>query len=201
MPWWNPFKRLPEQPEGGSAAPRASKAGDFDQRLLKDRIILLGTPINDDVATRVVAQLLFLESESPTQGVHLYLNSPGGSVTAAFAICDTMEFVKPDVSTLCVGQCSGMAALLFALGKAGRRFALPNSYFQLMPFSGGEHPEARAAIARLRQDFARRMAGATGQTEDQVLADCEANLHLSATDAIRYGLVDEIVERSQLRPT
>lgn len=191
MPWWNPFQKTREQ-----SAPRRPGSEELEGRLLRDRIIMLGTPIDDDVATQVVAKLRFLESESPTKDINLYLNSPGGSVTAALAICDTLEHVKPDVSTICVRQCSGIAALIFALGERGKRFALTKSHFQLVPFEGGQRPEAQADIERLRQDFTRRLAQATGQTVSQVLADCEANRRLSALEARSYGLVDEIVERA-----
>nr|WP_246357107.1 ATP-dependent Clp protease proteolytic subunit [Pyxidicoccus fallax] len=157
----------------------------------------MGTPINDEVANRVVAQLLFLENQNPTEDIRLYLNSPGGSVTAALAICDTLEQVKPDVSTICVGQCSGMAVLLLALGERGKRFATADARFMLTPMTGGR-PEDAPMMERIRQNFAERLARATNQRVDQVLRDCEEERLMGAREAVHYGLVDEVVERPRV---
>jgi ATP-dependent Clp protease protease subunit len=196
MPWWNPFRKTRAQPDAGTAAPRPSRAAGLEERMLRDRIVLLGTPINDEVANRVIAQLLFLENESPEEPIHLYLNSPGGSVTAGFAICDTLERLKPIVSTICVGQCSGIAALLVALGTQGYRFTLPHGHFTLTPLtSGSSRPEDAPTMERLSLAFGQRLALATSQSVDRVLRDCEAERRLSATEARDYGLVDARVTK------
>ena len=197
MPWWNLFRRTREQATPEGAAPRTRTSKDLEERLLRDRMVLLGTPIDDDVATRVVAQLLFLESASPTEEIRLYINSPGGSVTAALAICDTLTNLKAEVSTVCVGQCSGMAALILALGTPGQRFALTDSHFLLTPLTGGRRPEDAPVVERMRQDFAERLARATGQPVHQVLLDCETERHLSALEAKHYGLVDQVIDKTR----
>ncbi|MDY7232157.1 ClpP family protease [Hyalangium rubrum] len=198
MAWWNPFQKSREQTASGSASPPRPASKDLEARLLRERTILLGTPINDEVAQRVVAQLLFLESENPTEGIRLYLNSPGGEVTAALAICDTLELVKPAVSTVCVGQCSGIAALLFALGERGQRVALTHSHFMLTPLTGGGRPGDASAMMRMRKVFSERLAHATGQTVAQIQLDCDAQRRLSASEAKHYGLVDQILDKTQL---
>lgn len=184
MPWWNPFRKT------GVRA--------LDERLLRERIVKIEGPIDDAMANLVVAQLLFLESESPTQEIRLSINSYGGSVPAAFAICDTMEYVKAPVSTVCTGQCSGMAALLIAMGAKGRRFAMTGSHFRLTPTIGiNTQPGAAHIVDRIRQEVITRLARATGQPAEQVRLDGEEERFLSAEEAVRYGLVDQLMERQQ----
>ncbi|RKH71029.1 ATP-dependent Clp protease proteolytic subunit [Corallococcus sp. AB049A] len=193
MPWWNPFRKTGAK----DAREPANTSQAIHERLLRDRIVMIGVPIDDEVASLAVAQLLFLESESPTQEIRLFINSPGGSVTATFAICDTVEYVKSPVATICVGECSGSAALLMALGAKGQRFAMRESQFMLTPLTGGAGttPESRPIIERMRHDLITRLARATGQPAEQVRRDCEAKRTLSAEEAVRYGLVDQLMDR------
>lgn len=179
---------------------RGERAFDIYSRLLSERIIFLGTPINDQVANLVVAQLLHLESEDPDKDISLYVNSPGGSVYAGLAIYDTMQFIKPDVSTICVGIAMSMGALLLAGGAFGKRFALPNSKVLIHQVSGGfEGPatdieiHAREALS-LRRRLDEILAKHTGQELSKVEMDTERDYFMTAEESLAYGIVDKIIE-------
>ena len=174
---------------------------DIFSRLLRDRIIFLGTAIDDTAANIVVAQLLFLESEDAKKDIFLYINSPGGSVTAGLAIYDTMQYIKPDVSTICTGQAASMGAFLLAAGARGKRIALPNSSVMIHQPLGGVQGQATDIqihaneILRIRKKINEILAGCTGQTEEKVAADTERDNFLTAEEALRYGLIDRIIEK------
>ena len=173
---------------------------DIYSRLLKDRIILLGTPINDEVANLVIAQLLFLQAEDPKKDIDLYINSPGGSVTAGLAIYDTMQILSCDVKTYCLGQCASMGAVLLAAGTAGKRFALPNSRIMIhQPWGGAEGTAAdidiqAQEILRLRAMLNGILSRHTGKTLKRISADTERDFFMSADEAKEYGIVDQVVE-------
>src|SRR5256884_5808828 len=178
---------------------RGERAFDIYSRLLKDNIIFLGTPIDDQIANLIVAQLLFLEAEDPEKDIWLYINSPGGSITSGMAIYDTMEFIGPDVATICVGQCASMAALLLTAGKKGKRFALPNSRILIHQPSGGSQGQATdiriqaEEIIRMRELTSQIIAKHSGQTYDAVERDVERDKIMSAIQAKEYGLIDEVI--------
>jgi ATP-dependent Clp protease protease subunit len=179
---------------------RGERAFDIYSRLLSERIIFLGTPINDQVANLVVAQLLHLESEDPDKDISLYVNSPGGNVYAGLAVYDTMQFVKPDVSTICVGIAMSMGALLLAGGAKGKRFVLPNSKILIHQVSGGfEGPatdieiHAREALS-LRKRLDEILAMHTGQELEKVEHDTDRDYFMTAEEALAYGIVDKIIE-------
>ena len=178
---------------------REERAMDIYSRLLVDRIIFLGTAINDEVANAIIAQLLFLQSEDPKADIHLYVNSPGGSVSAGMAIYDTMQFIRPDVTTICVGQCASMGALLLAAGAKGKRFALPNSRILIHQPSGGSQGQATdiriqaEEILRMRELTSQIIAKHTGQSYDTVERDVERDKIMSAMQAKEYGLIDEVI--------
>jgi len=178
---------------------RGERAYDIYSRLLKDRIIFVGTPITDDIANVIIAQLLFLESEDPDKDIHLYINSPGGSVTSGLAIYDTIQYVRPDISTLCMGQAASMGALLLAAGAKGKRFALPNSRIMIhQPMGGFQGQAADIAIhakeiLRIREDVNRILSKHTGQELKKVEADTDRDYFMSCEEAKTYGLIDEIV--------
>ncbi len=178
---------------------RGERAFDIYSRLLKDNIIFLGTPIDDQISNLIVAQLLFLEAEDPEKDINLYINSPGGSITAGMAIYDTMQFIRPDVTTICVGQCASMAALLLAAGAKGKRFALPNSRILIHQPSGGSQGQATdiriqaEEILRMRERPSQIIAKHTGQTYDTVERDVERDKIMSAMQAKEYGLIDEVI--------
>ena len=182
---------------------RGERAYDIYSRLLKERIIFLVGPIDDHVANLVVAQLLFLEAENPEKDISLYINSPGGVVTAGLAIYDTMQFIKPDVSTMCTGQACSMGSFLLMAGAKGKRFALPNSRVMIHQPSGGAQGQATdieihaKEILYLRQRLNGLYAHHTGQPIEQIERDMERDRFLSATAAKEYGLIDEVVERRQ----
>ena len=168
-------------------------------RLLKDRIVFLGTEVNDDVANVIIAQLLFLESEDPDKDISLYINSPGGSVTAGLAIYDTMQYVKPQVSTICLGQAASMGALLLAAGARGKRFAVPNARIMIHQLSGGFHGQgtdieihAREAL-RLKQKLNEIMARHTGQPLERIEKDTERDYFMGPGEAKEYGLLDDVI--------
>ncbi|HUZ10147.1 MAG TPA: ATP-dependent Clp protease proteolytic subunit [Acidimicrobiales bacterium] len=178
---------------------RGERAYDLYSRLLKERIIFLGTPIDDTVANLVCAQLLFLESEEPDKDIHLYINSPGGDITALFAIYDTMKFLKPDVSTFCFGQAASAAAVLLAAGARGKRFALPHARILLhQPFGGVEGQasdielQARE-ILRMRDLLTGMLAEDTGQPVEKIAKDTERDFVMTAVEAVAYGVIDEVI--------
>ena len=177
---------------------RGERAYDIYSRLLKDRIIFLVGPVEDHMANLVVAQMLFLESENPDKDIHLYINSPGGSVTAGMSIYDTMQFIRPDVSTLCVGQAASMGAFLLAAGTAGKRYALPNSRMMLHQPSGGSRGVAAdieiqaQEILLMRERLNKLIAEHTGQDEATVAKDTDRDFWMSPDAALEYGLVDKV---------
>ena len=178
---------------------RGERAYDLYSRLLKERIVFLGTPIDDTVANLVCAQLLFLESEEPDKDIHLYINSPGGDITALFAIYDTMKFLKPDVSTFCFGQAASAAAVLLAAGARGKRFALPHARILLhQPWGGAEGQasdiELQAKeILRMRDLLNGMLAADTGQTMEKVSKDTDRDFIMTAEECVSYGLIDEVI--------
>jgi ATP-dependent Clp protease, protease subunit len=178
---------------------RGERSYDIYSRLLKDRIILLGSPITDEVANLVVAQLLFLAAEDPEKDIYLYINSPGGSITAGMAIYDTMQFVKPDVSTICVGMAASMGAFLLAAGAKGKRFALPNSEVMIHQPLGGAQGQAsdieiRARrILRMRERLNKMLSEFTGQPLDRIERDTDRDYFMTAQEALEYGLIDKIM--------
>jgi ATP-dependent Clp protease protease subunit len=181
---------------------RGERAFDIYSRLLKDNIIFIGTPIDDTVANLVVAQLLFLEAEDPDRDISLYINSPGGSITAGMAIYDTMQFIRPDVTTICVGQCASMGALLLAAGAPGKRFALPNSRILIhQPSIGGHGLSGQATdikiqaeeIMRMRALTSEILAKHTGQPIEVIERDVERDRIMNAYQAKEYGLIDQVI--------
>ena len=173
---------------------------DIYSRLLKDRIIFLGGPINDQVANSVIAQLLFLEHEDPKKDIKLYVNSPGGVVTAGMAIYDTMQHIKPDVSTICVGMAASMGAVLLVAGKKGKRFALPNSEILLHQVLGGVEGQAveveiaARQILKIKDKLNQILAKHTGQPMSKIEKDTDRDFYLSASEAKEYGIIDEIIK-------
>ena len=180
---------------------RGERAYDIYSRLLKERIIFLGGPIDDSVANVVVAQLLFLESEDPDKDIHLYINSPGGVVTAGLAIYDTMQYIKPDVSTICIGQAASMGSILLTAGAAGRRYALPHARIMIHQPLGGAQGQSTdiqiqaKEILRLREVGNNILAHHTGQDPEKINVDTERDNFMSAEEAKAYGLIDEVVTR------
>ena len=178
---------------------RGERAFDIYSRLLKDNIIFLGTPIDDQIANLIVAQLLFLEAEDPEKDINIYINSPGGSVTAGLAIYDTMQFIRPDVTTICVGMCASMGALLLTAGAKGKRFALPNSRILIHQPSGGMQGQATDVrihaeeLIRIRELTSQILARHTGQDLEQIERDVERDRYLSPVQAKEYGLIDEVI--------
>ena len=180
---------------------RGERSYDIYSRLLKDRIVFLGGPINDDVANLVIAQLLFLEAEDPDKDIHLYINSPGGVVTAGMAICDTMQYIKPDVSTICVGSAASMGAVLLTAGAKGKRYALPHARVMIHQPLGGVQGQASEIeihareILRMREELNGILASHSGQPIDVVARDTDRDNFMSAADAVKYGLIDEVLTR------
>jgi ATP-dependent Clp protease protease subunit len=180
---------------------RGERAYDIYSRLLRERVIFLVGPVNDVTANLVVAQLLFLESENPDKDISLYINSPGGSVSAGLSIFDTMQFIKPDVSTLCMGLAASMGAFLLAAGAKGKRFALPNSRIMIHQPSGGAQGQATdieiqaREILKLRESLNKIMAERTGQPLEKVRNDSERDFFMSGPEAKDYGLIDQVLER------
>jgi ATP-dependent Clp protease protease subunit len=178
---------------------RGERAYDIYSRLLKDRIVFIGSPIDDDIANLVIAQLLFLEAEDPDKDINLYINSPGGVVTAGMAIYDTMQFIKPQVSTVCLGQAASMAALLLAGGAAGKRTALPNARILIHQPMGGTRGQATdikiqaEEILRLREHLNEILAKHTGQPLDRISTDTERDYYMSSEQAKAYGIIDQVV--------
>ena len=178
---------------------RGERAYDIYSRLLRDRIVILGGGINDDVSNLVVAQLLFLESEDPEKDIFLYINSPGGSVTAGLAIYDTMQYIKPDVSTLCIGQAASMAAWLLASGAKAKRYALPHARIMIHQPLGGVQGQAAdidiqaREILRLREQMNNILVKHTGQSLKKVEKDTDRDLFMTGKQAVEYGLIDEVI--------
>jgi len=183
---------------------RGERSYDIYSRLLKDRIIFLGGAVDDQIANLIIAQLLFLESEDPEKDIHLYINSPGGVVTAGMAIYDTMQYIKAPVSTICVGQAASMGAVLLAAGENGKRFTLPNARIMIHQPLGGFQGQASdisihaQEILRMRDDLNAILARHTGQDIKTIAADTERDFFMGAESAKSYGLVDKIVVRDQL---
>lgn len=185
-------------------SPRGERAYDIFSRLLKERIIFLGTAVNDDIANLVIAQLLFLEAEDPDKDITFYINSPGGAVTSGMAIYDTMQFVKCDIATLCMGQAASMGALLLAAGAEGKRYALPNSRIMIHQPMGGFQGQATdidihaREILRIREDLNKILAKHTGRTIKKIATDTERDNFMSASEAKKYGIIDKVlVKRTQ----
>jgi ATP-dependent Clp protease, protease subunit len=183
---------------------RGERAYDIYSRLLKDNIIFLGTPIDDNVANVVTAQLLFLEAEDPAKDISLYINSPGGAISAGMAIYDTMQFIRPDVTTICIGQAASMAALLLAAGAPGKRFALPNSRILIhQPSMSGLSGQATdidihaREILRLRQEMNKILAHHTAQAVEKIQADVERDYIMTAEQAKGYGIVDQVISKKE----
>jgi ATP-dependent Clp protease protease subunit len=182
-------------------SPRGERAYDIYSRLLKERIVFLGSPIDDDVANLIIAQLLFCEAEDPEKPINLYINSPGGSVTAGLAIYDTMQYVRPDVATICLGQAASMAAWLLAAGAAGKRMALPNSRIMIHQPMGGFQGQATDVdiqareILKLRQRMNEILAEHVGKSVEQIAKDTERDYYLSGEEALAYGVIDQVVTR------
>ena len=180
---------------------RGERAYDIYSRLLKDRIIFLGTPINDQVANSIVAQLLFLAAEDPEKDINIYINSPGGSITAGMAIYDTMQFIKPDVSTICIGMAASMGAFLLCAGTKGKRFALPNSEVMIHQPLGGAQGQASdieisaKRIIRMRDHLNSIMAERTGQPKERLEKDTDRDNFMSAVEAKEYGLIDDVIQK------
>ncbi len=182
---------------------RGERAFDIYSRLLRDRIVFLGHAVDDDVANLVIAQLLFLEAEDPDKDIFLYINSPGGSVTSGMAIYDTMQYVRPDVSTICLGQAASMAAWLLASGASGKRLALPNSRIMIHQPMGGIQGQATdidihaREILKLRGRMNEILAVHTGRSVEEIARDTERDYHMSGEEALAYGLVDRVVSQRE----
>ena len=180
---------------------RGERAYDIYSRLLKDRIIFLGAPIDDIFANLIIAQLLFLEAEDPEKDINLYVNSPGGSVTAGLGIYDTMQYVKPPINTICLGQAASMGAFLLTAGTKGKRFALPNARVMIHQPMGGFQGQATEIdihareILKIRERLSEIMAKHTGQPLEKISQDTERDYFMSAEEAKRYGLIDEVITR------
>lgn len=182
---------------------RGERAYDIYSRLLKDRIIFIGTPIDDNFSNIIIAQLLFLEADDPDKDIHLYINSPGGVVTSGLAIYDTMQYIKPDVSTICIGQASSMGALLLAAGTRGKRFALPNARIMIHQPMGGFQGQATdieihaKEILRMKEALNQILSYHTGQPMERIRQDTERDFFMSGEEAKNYGIIDEVIkERS-----
>jgi len=184
---------------------RGERAYDIYSRLLKERIIFVGTAIDDDVANLVIAQMLFLESEDPDKDIHLYINSPGGIVTSGLAIYDTMQYIRPQVSTICMGQAASIAALLLSAGEKGKRYALPHSRILIHQPMGGFQGQASDVdiqareILRLREELNQILVKHTNQTLERIQADTDRDFYMTGHQAEEYGIVDEVVVKRPVR--
>ncbi|AVX19832.1 MAG: ATP-dependent Clp endopeptidase proteolytic subunit ClpP [Bacillota bacterium] len=182
---------------------RGERSYDIYSRLLKDRIIFIGGPIDDHMANLVIAQMLFLEAEDPDKDIHLYINSPGGVVTAGMAIYDTMQYIKPDVSTICLGQAASMGAFLLAAGAKGKRFALPQARIMIHQPLGGVQGQATEIeihareILRMKQVLNELLSHHTGQPLEKIAVDTERDFFMSADQAKQYGIIDEVITRKK----
>lgn len=183
---------------------RGERAFDIYSRLLRDRIVFLGHPVDDDAANLIIAQLLFLEAEDPEKDIHLYINSPGGSVTAGLAVYDTMRYVRPDVGTICLGQAASMAAWLLASGATGKRMALPNSRVMIHQPMGGIEGQATEIdihareILKLRERMNEILADRTGRPVAEIARDTERDYHMSGDEAREYGIIDRVVQQHEV---
>lgn len=184
---------------------RGERSYDIYSRLLKDRIIFLGDAIDDNVANLIIAQMLFLEAEDPDKDIHLYINSPGGSITSGMAIYDTMQYIKPDVSTICVGMAASMGAFLLAAGQKGKRFALPNSEIMIHQPLGGTQGQATdieihaKRILQIKDRMNTILAERTGQSKSKIEKDTERDHFMTSEEARKYGIIDEVIERRSLK--
>ena len=184
-------------------SPRGERAYDIYSRLLKERIIFLGGAVGDEVANVIIAQLLFLEAEDPDKDITFYINSPGGVVTAGLAIYDTMQYIKCDIATLCMGQAASMGAFLLAAGSPGKRYALPNSRILIHQPMGGYQGQASdidihaREILRMREDLNRLLSHHTGQALEKIQTDTERDYFMSASEAKEYGLIDKVLEKRE----
>ena len=180
---------------------RGERSYDIYSRLLKDRIVMLSGEVNDAVATSIVAQLLFLEADDPEKDIYFYINSPGGSVTAGMSMFDTMQFIKPDVSTICIGQAASMGAFLLSAGTKGKRYSLPNSRIMIHQPSGGAQGQATdiqiqaQEIQRLKEILNKVLAKNCGKTVKQIEKDTERDYFMSAEDSVKYGIIDKVIEK------
>ncbi len=185
-------------------SPRGERAFDIYSRLLRDRIVFLGSPVDDEIANLTIAQLLFLEAEDPEKDIHLYINSPGGSVTAGLAVYDTMQYVRCDIATICLGQAASMAAWLLAAGSNGKRMGLPNSRIMIHQPMGGVQGQATdidihaREILKLRHRMNEILAEHTGRSIDEIARDTERDYHMSGEEAQTYGLIDRVVRQHVL---
>lgn len=204
----NPYSENPINPQAVTIyqqTSRGERAYDIYSRLLEDRIIFLGMPIDDYVANYIIAQLLYLEAEDPDKDINLYINSPGGSVTAGLAIYDTMQFIRPEITTICLGQAASMAAVLMSAGTPGKRYALPYSRFLLHQLMGGVRGQATdiaiqaQEIVRIGETIDQILARHTGQPIEVIRRDTDRDLFLSADEAKNYGLIDEVLQRSKIK--
>ncbi len=181
---------------------RGERSYDIYSRLLNDRIIMLGEEVNDTTASLIVAQLLYLEGQDPDKDIHLYINSPGGSITSGMAIYDTMQYVKCDVSTICIGMAASMGAFLLSSGAKGKRFALPNSEIMIHQPSGGAQGQATdiaiqaERVLRMKKHLNEILASNTGKSIEQIETDCERDHFMSAQEACEYGLIDRVIAKS-----
>ncbi|MBW1721130.1 MAG: ATP-dependent Clp endopeptidase proteolytic subunit ClpP [Deltaproteobacteria bacterium] len=186
---------------------RGERAYDIYSRLLKDRIIFLGEQVHDNMANTVIAQMLFLESEDPDKDINLYINTPGGSVTAGLAIYDTMQYIKPDVATICMGQASSMGALLLAAGAKGKRYALPNSRILIHQPLGGFQGQATdidiqaREILKIKAIIHQTLAKHTGQSVEKIAQDTERDFFMNSEEALRYGIIDKVITEREVRDT
>lgn len=184
---------------------RGERAYDIYSRLLKERIIFIGSPIDDNIGNLIIAQLLFLEADDPEKDIHLYINSPGGYVQSGLAIYDTMQYIKPDVSTICIGQASSMGALLLTAGAKGKRFSLPNARIMIHQPMGGFQGQATdieihaREILRMRENLNKILVKHTGQPFEKIQMDTERDYFMSGEEAVEYGLIDEILTAQIVR--
>ena len=207
----NSFMQMPDIQAAGGLVPmvieqsaRGERAYDIYSRLLKERVIFMVDQVEDYMANLIVAQLLFLEAENPDKDIHLYINSPGGSVTAGMSIYDTMQFIKPDVSTICIGQACSMGALLLAGGAAGKRYCLPHSRMMIHQPLGGFQGQASdieihaREILTIRERLNKILADHTGQPIDVIARDTDRDNFMSGDDAVKYGLIDQVLSQRQM---
>ena len=184
---------------------RGERAYDIYSRLLKDRIIFIGEQVHDDMANTVIAQMLFLESEDPNKDINIYINSPGGSVTAGLAIYDTMQYVQPDMATICMGQSTSMAALLLAAGAKGKRYALPHSRVMIHQPLGGAQGQATdidiqaKEILKIKDLLAHILAKHTGQPLEKIRKDTDRDFFMNSEDALKYGLIDKVITKREIQ--